>query len=92
MNKSESKTDLNTTEAKLTAQQLAHLGGGVLGYVREIENAQATALLGGQRKFPANARLFCLYNADGSPISISGSREAAVGDAMEHDLIAASVH
>jgi hypothetical protein len=72
MNKSESKTELNTAEAKLTAQQLAHLGG--------------------QRKFPANARLFCLYNADGSPISISGSREAAVGDAMEHDLIAASVH
>jgi hypothetical protein len=87
MNKIESKTD-----AKLTEQQLAHLGGGVLGYVREIENEQATALLGGQRKFPAHARLYCLYNADGSPISISGSMEAAVGDAIEHDLIPAGVH
>ncbi len=83
---------MNRQETKLTEQQLAHLGGGVLGYVREIENEQATALLGGQRKFPATARLYCLYNADGSPISISGSREAAVGDAIEHDLIPASVH
>jgi hypothetical protein len=79
-------------ETKVTEQQLAHLGGGVLGYVREIEKEQATALLGGHRKFPPNARLYCLYNADGSPISISGSHAAAVGDAIEHDLIPASVH
>jgi hypothetical protein len=36
--------------------------------------------------------LFALYGADGSPISISGSREAAVSDALSHDLIPASLH
>jgi hypothetical protein len=93
MNKTDmNKTDMNKMDLKLTEKQLAHLGGGVLGYVREIENGRAMALLGGQSKFPPNARLYCLYNADGSPISISGSREAAVGDAISHDLIPATVH
>jgi hypothetical protein len=83
---------MNKTETKITASELAHLGGGVLGYVREIESTKAKALLGGQTAFPPNVKLFALFNADGSPISISGSREAALGDAMNHDLIPASVH
>jgi hypothetical protein len=83
---------MNKTETKISENELAHLGGGVLGYVREIEGEKAKALLGGQTRFPPNVKLFALYNADGSPISVSGSREAAVGDAMNHDLIPASVH
>ncbi len=83
---------MNKTTLKVTEQQLAHLGGGVLAYVREIANTEAVQLLGGKSKFPPHAKLYCLHNADGTPISISGSREAAVGDALEHDLIPASVH
>jgi hypothetical protein len=83
---------MNRNELTLTPQQLAHLGGGVIGYVREIEHQEATKLLGGPINAAPTAKLFCLYNADGTPISISGSREAAVGDAMSHDLIPASVH
>ena len=33
-----------------------------------------------------------LYNADGTPVSISGSKEAALGSAFEHELMAMSVH
>jgi hypothetical protein len=73
-------------------QDLAQLGGGVLGYVREIEADEAKALLGKKARVPAKAKLFCLYNADGTPLSISGSREAAIGSALEHDLTPASVH
>jgi hypothetical protein len=83
---------MNKTETKISTNELAHMGGGVLGYVREIEGASAKALLGGKTMFPPHAKLYALFNADGSPISISGSREAALGDAMNHDLIPASVH
>jgi hypothetical protein len=75
-----------------TPSQLARVGNGVLGYVREIEAKEARALLGEGMMLPAQAKLFCLYNADGTPISISGSREAALGSASEHELVAASVH
>jgi hypothetical protein len=83
---------MDKTDLKMTDQQFAHLGGGVVGYVKEIESKEAKTLLGGNVQVPTKAKLFCLYNADGSPISISGSREAALGDAMSHDLIPASVH
>ena len=83
---------MNRTIEKLSDLDLAHLGGGVLAYVREIEASDALKMLGDKINVSPDAKLFCLYNADGTPISISGSREAALGDAFEHDLIAASVH
>jgi hypothetical protein len=79
-------------DLRFSTEQLAHLGGGVVGYVKEIEPHEATKMLGERVNVPPEAKLFCLYNADGTPISISGSREAALGDAAEHDLIPASLH
>ncbi len=76
----------------MTPQDLAHLGEGVLAYVREIEGRDALKLLGEKVAVPPKGKLFCLYNADGTPISISGTREAAMGSALEHELITASVH
>jgi hypothetical protein len=79
-------------DPRMTPEDFAHLGGGVLGYVREIEGKEAVKLLGDRIHVPPEAKLFCLYNADGTPISISGSHEAAVSSAQEHELVAASVH
>jgi hypothetical protein len=76
----------------LTPEQLARLGGGILGYVREINLADAKALLGEGMSIPPKSRLFALYNADGSPVSISGSREGAIGSAFDHELVPTSVH
>jgi hypothetical protein len=80
------------TKPVISTADLAHLGGGVLAYVREIEGREAAKLLGNQMQVPPNAILFCLYNADGAPISISPTLEGAVGSAIEHELIAATVH
>lgn len=76
----------------LTPQDLALLGEGDLGYIREIAVGEARRLLGGQASVAPNSKLFCLYNADGTPVSISGSHEAALGSAFEHELMAMSVH
>jgi hypothetical protein len=76
----------------LSPEDLAVLGEGALGYIREIELKEAKRLLGGEAKVAPNSKLFCLYNADGTPVSISGSREAAVGSAFEHELMPMSVH
>lgn len=83
---------MEKTVTVLTPEQLASLGGGVLGYVREIDAKDAKAMLGEGMMIPPRAKLFALYNADGSPVSISGSREAALGSAFEHELTPASVH
>jgi hypothetical protein len=87
MNEADMKKTLN-----LSPEDLALLGGGALGYIREIETQEAKRLLGSQARVAANSKLFCLYNADGTPVSISGTREAAVGSAFEHELMPMSVH
>ena len=77
---------------ELSPQDLAHLGEGDLGYIREIAQTEAQRLLGGEARVAPDSKLYCLYNADGTPVSISGSREAALGSAFEHELMAMSVH
>ena len=49
---------MDRTFAKLDEQGLAALGGGVLGYVREIEGADAVKLLGDRINVAPKARLF----------------------------------
>lgn len=87
MNKTAERKSLD-----LSPGDLARLGGGALGYIREIEGQDAMKLIGEQAAVPPEARLFCLYGADGTPVSISGSIEAAIGSAFEHDLMPMSVH
>ena len=81
-----------TDAAVLSAEALAAMGGGAIGYVREIPAADAAKMLGHPIAMKPQANLFCLYNADGSPISISQTREAALGSASEHELVAIGVH
>lgn len=76
----------------MTPAELAMLGDGEVGYVREIAGSKAAELLGPMAQVPADAILFALYAADGTPVAIAGSREAALANAFEHDLQPMSVH
>lgn len=83
------------TEKKfeIATEELAVLGNGDLGYIREIEAGHAATLLGPQKiNVPGNIRLYCLYGADGTPMSISASFEAAFAAAREHELTPVTVH
>lgn len=84
--------DTTRKTVEINMEELAHLGEGAVAYIREIEGKEAIRLLGDQVNVAPNARLFCLYQADGTPISISGTREAALGSAIEHELMPMSVH
>ena len=86
------KTHDSKKPLALSEGELAQLGGGALAYIREIEGKEASKLLAGRAAVPAKAQLFCLYHADGTPVSISDSREGAVGSAFEHELMPMSVH
>jgi hypothetical protein len=76
----------------IATEELAMLGNGALGYIREIEPGHAAKLLGPQINVPGDIRLYCLYGADGTPMSISGSVEAAFAAAREHELTPVTVH
>jgi hypothetical protein len=82
------------TEKKfaIATEELALLGNGALGYIREIEPDSAAKLLGPQINVPGDIRLYCLYGADGTPMSISASFEAAFAAARQHELTPVTVH
>lgn len=71
---------------------LASLGLGEVAYVRKVTPRDVERMTG-QKIFADPAKtLYCLYMADGTPMAVSDSREAAVANAFEHDLAAISVH
>jgi len=82
----------STPNPKMSAADFALLGGGEVGYVREIDTKQAVELVGPLPYLPDNARLFALYGADGTPVAVTGSLEAALANAFEHDLQTVSVN
>ncbi len=76
----------------LTADQFAHLGEGAIAYVRPIKSEEAQALFPQVRGLQPGMQLFALLGADGAPIVLADSKDAAVANAWEHQLATVSVH
>jgi hypothetical protein len=76
----------------LTPEAFAVLGGGEIAYVREISTDEVRGLFPQAPAMAPGTKLFSLHAADGTPIIITDSREAALANAREHELNAVSVH
>ena len=77
---------------EITPQALAILGGGRLAYVKPIRSEDVHTLYPQAPEMQPGLRLFALHAADGTPILVTDSREAAVANAMTHELETVSVH
>ena len=76
----------------ISLEQLQAFGAGFLGYVKPIAAEDASRMLGQPVSPGPEGVLFALFGANGEPISISQSREAAIGNAEEHELVPISLH
>ena len=85
----ESKHEVPTT---LTPEAFAVLGGGEIAYVKPILSEQVKGLFPQAPQLAPGLKLFALHAADGTPIMLTDSREAAVASAREHELQTVSVH
>lgn len=83
-----------TDEFALSPEELALIGKDALSYIREMVSRDVAKIVGPDAlaQVPPDTKLFCLFNATGKPISISGSLKMAEESAEEHDLIAISLH
>ena len=81
-----------TNEAVMTSQAFAVLGGGKIAYVKPIKSEDVHTLYPEAPELQPGMRLFALHAADGTPILVTDSREAAVANAMTHELETVSVH
>jgi hypothetical protein len=76
----------------MTPQEFAHLGDGAIAYVRSIRSEDAQRLFPQAPAIRPGLELFALLAADGTPIMLTDSREAAIANAWSNELQAVSVH
>ena len=77
---------------RISAEALAVLGGGKIAYVKAIRSEDVKAMFPEAPALQPGMQLFALHAADGTPILVTDSREAAVANAMTHSLETVSVH
>jgi hypothetical protein len=76
----------------ISPEALAQLGDGQIAYVKAIRSEDVPALFPEVPEIRPGLKLFALHAADGTPIMITDSREAAVANAWSHELETVSVH
>jgi hypothetical protein len=76
----------------LTDEQLASLGGGRIAYVKPIRSEELRRLFPAAPPVQPGLQLFALLAADGTPIVITDSRDAAVANAVSQELEMVSLH
>jgi hypothetical protein len=76
----------------LTEEQLAHLGGGSIAYVKPMRSEEVQRLFPQIANIKPGLQLFALLAADGTPIMLTDSKDAAIANAWEHQLETVSVH
>ncbi|MGB8277154.1 MAG: DUF1150 domain-containing protein [Methylovirgula sp.] len=73
-------------------EQFAHLGGGSLAYLREIRSEDVARLFPQAPPVEPGLQLFALLAADGTPIIVTDTRDAALANAYANELTTVSVH
>jgi hypothetical protein len=80
------------TNPVLSAEALAHLGDGRVAYVKTIKSEDVKGLFPNAPELQPGIQLYSLHSADGTPIMLTDTREAAVASAFKHELEMVSVH
>ena len=81
-----------TEQNPLSSDDFAHLGQGAIAYVKPIKSDDVRQLFPQASNLQPGLDLFMLLGADGIPIMVTDSKDAAVANAWEHQLQTVSVH
>src|SRR5262250_2150814 len=88
----ETMSDVSVTSERVSLEALAHLGEGHIAYVKQVRSEDVPDLFPQAPKIAPGLKLFALHAADGTPIMLTDSREAAIANAWSNELQAVSVH
>ena len=76
----------------MSLEALAGLGDGKIAYIKSIRSEDVRTLFPQAPQLAPGLKLFALHAADGTPIMVTDSREAALANASDHQLETVSVH
>ena len=90
--KTDKTINVDAAHPAITQEALAQLGDGQIAYVRSIRSEDVASLFPQAPKIAPGIELFALHSADGTPIMLTDTREAAVANAWSQELETVSVH
>jgi len=76
----------------MTEHEFATLGGGVVAYIKTLTSDEASRMFPAVTGLPEGINLFSLHAADGTPLALTDTKQAAIGHAIDDDLQIAGVH
>lgn len=76
----------------MSQRELARLGDGQVAYIKVLSSEEARRLYPAVKDLPGGIHLYALHAADGTPIALTDSRQAAIGHARGDRLEVASLH
>ena len=79
-------------EPAVSLETLATLGEGHIAYVKQIRSEDVPGLFPQAPQIAPGLKLFALHAADGTPIMLTDSREAAIANAWSNELETVSLH
>jgi hypothetical protein len=79
-------------EPDVSRETLAALGEGHIAYVKEVRSEDVPHLFPQAPEIAPGVKLFALHSADGTPIMLTDSREAALANAWSNELETVSLH
>lgn len=79
-------------EVTTPVQDLAFLGLNQIVYVREVSAGEADQMFEHLPQIPEDTRLYAAFNADGTPLFLSGSMPALLAQTRAHDLTVVPLH
>jgi len=79
-------------QALISELELARLGDGQVAYIKAMTSAEARRMFPTVKGLPRGIDLYALHAADGTPIALTDSHQAAVGHALDGELEIASLH
>ncbi len=79
-------------EGVMSQRELAALGGGKVAYIKALSADEAKELYPAIDDLPSGIQLFALQAADGTPIALTDSLQAAMGHAIGDELELAGLH
>jgi hypothetical protein len=84
--------EVTTAHPMISPEALALLGGGKIAYVKAIRSEDVPTMFPQAPQLQPGMQLFALHAADGTPMMLTDSREAAIASAWSQELETVSVH
>ena len=91
-NQTNAMTSNKVSMGNISPEALALLGGGKIAYVKAVRSEDVKAMFPQAPQLQPGMQLFSLHAADGTPIMLTDSREAALANAWSQELETVSVH